>query len=89
VHQGPDRVCALDEPSHALGDRDRDRVAELSENAEIVEDYKRTGGGYIYRTSAYSFVVGGYRRGAPTSLIRIRRDMDDPVVTAYFQRLDS
>lgn len=64
-------------------------VIMSEDNAQIVEDYKRTGGDYIYRTSAHSFIVGPYRRGAPTSLIRIRRDMNDPLVTAYFRRLDS
>jgi hypothetical protein len=33
-------------------------------------------------------VVGTYRRGAPTNLIRLRRDMDDPLVAKFFERLD-
>lgn len=58
------------------------------ENLALVEDYTREEGGYIYKTSRHSLVVGSYRRGAPTSLIRVRRDMDDPVVREFFERVD-
>ncbi len=58
------------------------------ENAELVEDYKREHGGYIYKTSRHSVVVGPFRRGAPTNLIRLRRDMDDPLVAKFFERVD-
>ena len=63
-------------------------VVMSDENAQLVEDYKREQGGYIYKTSRHSFVVGPYRRGAPTSLIRVHRHMDDPVVKAFFERVD-
>ena len=64
-------------------------VIMSQENSDLVEDYKSSGGGYIYKTSTHSLVVGHYRRGAPTSLIRIRREMDDPVVQRFFARVDS
>jgi hypothetical protein len=63
-------------------------VVMSEDNAELVEDYKRERGDYIYKTSRHSFVVGPYRRGAPTSLIRVRRDMDDPLVRKFFERVD-
>ena len=63
-------------------------VIMSNENAQLVEDYKREHGGYIYKTSRHSIVVGPYRRGAPTSLIRLRRDMDDPLVREFFERVD-
>lgn len=63
-------------------------VVMSEDNAQLVEDYKREQGGYIYKTSRHSFVVGPYRRGAPTSLVRVRRDMDDPVVKEFFERVD-
>lgn len=63
-------------------------VVMSPENKDLVEDYKREHGGYIYKTSRHSLVVGGYRRGAPTSLIRVRRDSGDPLVERFFKRLD-
>jgi hypothetical protein len=63
-------------------------VIMSSENAQLVEDYKHERGGYIYKTSRHSAIAGPYRRGAPTNLIRLRRDMDDSLVATYFERLD-
>jgi hypothetical protein len=63
-------------------------VVMSEENAQLVEDYKREQGGYIYKTSPHSFVVGPYRRGAPTSLIRVCRDTDDRFVKEFFERVD-
>jgi len=64
-------------------------VIMSNENIQLIEDYKREHGGYIYQTSPHSLVTGRYRRGAPTNLIRVRRDMDDPLVTKFFERIDS
>lgn len=72
----------------ACGYGKRSTVVMSDENVQLVEDYKREHGGYIYRTSRHSFVVGPFRRGAPTSLIRLRRDMDDPLVARFFERVD-
>lgn len=63
-------------------------VVMSSENAALVEDYKSKRGAYIYRTSRHSQVVGTYRRGAPTTLIKVHRDMDDPIVKKFFERVD-
>lgn len=63
-------------------------VVMSTENTQLVEDYKRGQGGYIYKTSPHSVIVGAFRRGAPTSLIRLRRDMDDPLVAEFFNRID-
>jgi hypothetical protein len=63
-------------------------VVMSTDNANIVEDYKRTDGDYIYKTSRHSLVVGPYRRGAPTILIRVLREMNDPLIQEYFARLD-
>jgi len=66
----------------------KDSTVILSDdNERLVADYRRTRGGYFYRTSRHSVVTGGFRRGAPTNLIRVRADMDDPVVKRFFQRL--
>ncbi|WP_158817883.1 hypothetical protein [Methylocapsa sp. S129] len=72
----------------ACGYGKRSTVIMSDENALLVDDYIRSGGGYIYVTSPHSLVVGAYRRGAPTSLIRVRRDMDDPLLATFFERLD-
>lgn len=68
----------------------KDSVVVLSDsNADLVTDYVNTNGGYIYTTSRHSIVVGGYRRGAPSNLIRISRDMNDPIIQQFFNRLDT
>ena len=72
----------------ACGYGKRSTVIMSDENAQLVEDYKREDGGYIYKTSRHSAIAGPYRRGAPTNLIRLRRDMDDPLVAKFFERID-
>ena len=72
----------------ACGYNKRSTVIMSDENQRLVEDYERSDGGYIYLTSPHSLVVGPYRRGAPTSLIRLRRDMDDPIVRRFFEEID-
>jgi hypothetical protein len=69
----------------ACGYGKRSTVIMSDENALLVEDYKRSGGGYIYVTSPHSLVVGPYRRGAPTNFIRVRRDMDDPLLAVFLK----
>lgn len=72
----------------ACGYGKQSTVVMSEDNAQLVDDYKREHGGYIYKTSRHSLVLGPYRRGAPTSLIRLRRDMSDPLITEFFQRVD-
>lgn len=72
----------------ACGYGKRSTVVMSDENALLVEDYKREQGNYIYKTSRHSVVVGPYRRGAPTSLVRVHRGMDDPRVKEFFERID-
>ncbi|WP_067733532.1 hypothetical protein [Novosphingobium naphthalenivorans] len=64
-------------------------VVLSADNAQLVDDYKREQGDYFYKTSPHSVIVGPYRRGAPTTLIRLRRDMPDPLVAKFFDRLDA
>lgn len=59
------------------------------ENTQLVSDYQQTRGGLIYNPSPHSVVVGAYRRGAPTSVLRVSADADDPVVRRFFERLNS
>jgi hypothetical protein len=72
----------------ACGYGKQSTVVMSDENAHLVEDYKRKQGGYIYKTSRHSVIAGSFRRGAPTSLIRVSRDMNDVVVAEFFRRLD-
>ncbi|MDM9645562.1 hypothetical protein [Rhizobium sp. S163] len=58
------------------------------DNAALVDDYRRTQGGYFYKTSRHSIIVGGYRRGAPSGLIRLKANVDDPVVRTFFERIE-
>jgi hypothetical protein len=61
----------------------------LSEaNARIVESYVATNGGYVHKTSRHTITVGGYRRGAPTMMLRLREEMEDPVVRGFFERIN-
>jgi hypothetical protein len=72
----------------ACGYFKKSTVVMSEENIGIVEAYKETTGGYIYATSPHSLIVGPHRRGAPTSLIRVHRGMDDPLVKKFFDELD-
>jgi hypothetical protein len=73
----------------ACGYGKRSTVIMSDENARLVRDYQRSQGGYIYKTSRHSMVVGNYRRGAPTSLIRLRGDADDPMINRYLARVQA
>jgi len=64
-------------------------VIMSEENIRLVRDYERSQGGYIYKTSRHSLVAGTYRRGAPTSLIRLRADAEDSLLQRYFARLQA
>jgi hypothetical protein len=69
---------------------DKDSLVVLSDaNADIVEAYVATEGGYVHKTSNHSVAVGGgFRRGAPSSMIKLRADMKDPVVAQFFDRVN-
>lgn len=71
----------------ACGYNKNSTVVLSDDNAAIVDDYVRTSGDLIYKPSRHTVVVGNFRRGAPTSLVRVQADMDDPVVRAFFERL--
>jgi hypothetical protein len=58
-------------------------------NAEIVRAYVATNGGYVHKTSRHSMAVGGgFRRGAPTGMLKLRVDMDDETVKEFFRRIN-
>jgi hypothetical protein len=73
----------------ACGYNKRSTVVMSDENILLVRQYQQSSGGYIYKPSRHSFIVGNYRRGAPTSLVRLRADTNDPVLATYFQRLNA
>lgn len=72
----------------ACGYGKKSTVIMSTDNAALVDDFKRERGGYFYKTSAHSRIVGPFRRGAPTNLIRLRRDMEDPLIQEFFTRVD-
>lgn len=73
------RACGYDKASTVV----------LSDvNAAIVQAYRATNGGYVFKTSRNSVTVGGYRRGAPSGMIKLMDDMNDPVVRDYFARIN-
>lgn len=69
---------------------DKKSLVVLSDaNADIVDAYVKTSGGYVHKTSNHSIAVGGgFRRGAPSSMIKLRSDMPDPVVKKFFELVD-
>jgi len=69
----------------ACGCGKKSTVVMSDENVRLVEDDKRAEGGYIYKTSPHSLIAGA---AAPSTLIRIQRDMDDPLIAQFFDRLD-
>lgn len=74
------RACGYDKQS---------TVVMSDANAGIVQAYSARNGGYVYRTSTASIAVGGYRRGAPTTMIKLLDTMQDPVVQAYFAAINA
>ncbi|HEV2989124.1 MAG TPA: hypothetical protein VG759_11840, partial [Candidatus Angelobacter sp.] len=73
------RACGYDKQS---------TVVMSDENVMLVEDYREKEGDYIYKTSRHSTVFGGYRRGAPTNILRPLLSMDDPMLRKFFARVD-
>jgi hypothetical protein len=74
----------------ACGYHKRSTVVLSDANAEIVRAYVATNGGYVHKTSRHSVAVGGgFRRGAPTGMLKIRVEMDDERVRQFFSRIDS
>jgi hypothetical protein len=57
-------------------------------NKTIIDHYAATTGGYVHRTSPHSTVVGGFRRGAPSGMIKLRSEMSDPKVLAFFDMIN-
>jgi hypothetical protein len=58
-------------------------------NKLIIDAYSATGGGYVHRTSPHSTVVGGFRRGPPTGMLKVMRTMNDTKVESFFDRVDA
>ncbi|HVT58916.1 MAG TPA: hypothetical protein VHR45_10990 [Thermoanaerobaculia bacterium] len=74
----------------ACGYNKRSTVVLSDANAEIVRAYVATDGGYVHKTSRHSVAVGhGFRRGAPTGMLKLRVEMDDESVKHFFRRIDS
>jgi len=63
-------------------------VVLSDQNIGIVDAYVATSGGYVHKTSRHSVAVGGFRRGAPTSMVKLTRDLDDIKVKQYFEMID-
>ena len=73
----------------ACGYGKKSTVIMSDANKVITDLYAATKGGYVHRTSAHSTVVNGFRRGAPSSMLKLRRDMMDATVLAFFEAIDS
>ncbi|HTC20991.1 MAG TPA: hypothetical protein VK859_09095, partial [bacterium] len=72
----------------ACGYNKKSTVVLSDANHGILENYVDTKGEYVYKTSRHTVITGGYRRGAPTSMIKFRVEMNDPVVQNFFARID-
>ena len=73
----------------ACGYNKQSTVVLSDSNAEIVKAYVATRGGYVHKTSRHSIAVnGGFRRGAPTSMLKLRIEMSDPLVVDFFKRVN-
>lgn len=73
----------------ACGYNKKSTVVLSDLNMGIVQAYVATDGGYVHKTSRHSLAVnGGFRRGAPTGMLKLRRDMDDDKVRQFFERID-
>ncbi len=72
----------------ACGYGKRSTVVLSDANKSIIDAYAATNGGYVHRPSRHSVVVGGYRRGAPTTMLKLKAEMTDPVVQTFFREID-
>jgi hypothetical protein len=72
----------------ACGYGKKSTVVMSDANAGIVDAYVATNGGYVHKTSRHSVAVGGFRRGAPSGMIKLRSDMADPVVARFFEAIN-
>lgn len=72
----------------ACGYNKRSTVVLSDQNIGIVDAYVATNGGYVHKTSRHSVTVNGYRRGAPTSMLKLNRNMDDEIVRTFFGEMD-
>lgn len=73
----------------ACGYNKRSTVVLSDANAEIVRAYVATNGGYVHKTSRHSVAVGGgFRRGAPTGMLKLRAEMEDEKVQQFFDRMN-
>jgi hypothetical protein len=75
----------------ACGYNKKSTVVLSDENASIVAAYVATNGGYVHRPSRHSVAVGGYRRGAPTGMLKLTRELgeQDPLVKQFFKDVDA
>ncbi len=73
----------------ACGYKKKSTVVLSDASASIVEAYVATNGGYVHKTSRHSVTVGGFRRGAPTGMLKIYVNQDDDIVKKYFQRINT
>jgi hypothetical protein len=74
----------------ACGYDKRSTVVLSDTNAGIVRAYVATSGGYVHKTSRHSMTVGGgFRRGAPTGMLKLRAEMKDETVQRFFDRINS
>lgn len=69
----------------ACGYNKKSTVVLSDASAAIVDAYVATKGKYVHRTSRHSVAVGGYRRGAPTGMLKLHADQNDTVVKEYFR----
>lgn len=72
----------------ACGYNKKSTVVLSDKNKEIVDAYVATQGGYVHPTSRHSLPVGGFRRGAPTGMLKVRDDIDDETVKKFFKSID-
>lgn len=71
----------------ACGYNKRSTVVLSDANTTYVNDYVATLGGYVHRPSRHTVTVGGFRRHA-TNMLKIRIEMEDPKVQAFFEEID-
>lgn len=74
----------------ACGYNKQSTVVLSDANAEIVRAYVATNGGYVHKTSRHSVAVGGgFRRGAPTGMLKLLVEMEDDKIQQFFERINT
>lgn len=72
----------------ACGYNKKSTVVLSDVNKAIIDEYIATDGGLVHNASRHTTIVGGPRRGAVTTILRLKQEMPDPQIRRFFDQID-